>query len=132
MGQLTKEQVDVLTDKHFAYLATVNPDGSPHVTPVWVDTDGEAVIMNTTIGRIKERNLSRDLRVMIAIVDPAAPYTPVLIRGRAELVEEGAKGVIDGLARKYMGVDEYPFLQPGERRVTIRVVPDSGVRQSSA
>jgi PPOX class probable F420-dependent enzyme len=132
MSQLTKEQVKVLGDKHFAYLATINPDGSPHVTPVWVDTDGEAVIMNTTIGGLKERNLRRDLRVMIAIVDPAAPYTPVLIKGRAELIEEGAKGVIDGLAKKYIGADEYPWLQPGERRVTIRVVPDSGKRQSSA
>jgi PPOX class probable F420-dependent enzyme len=132
MGQLTKEQVDVLRDKNLAYLATVNPDGSPQVTPVWVDTDGEAVIMNTAIGRIKERNLRRDPRVMVAITDPAAPYTPVLIRGTAELVEEGAVGVINDLAKKYMGVDEYPYLRPGDRRVTIRMVPDSGARKLSA
>lgn len=132
MSQLSKEQVKVLSETHLAYLATVNRDGSPHVTPVWVDTDGKAVIMNTTIGRLKERNLRRDRRVMIAVVDPATPYAPHLIKGRAELIEDGAKGVIDGLAKKYIGVDEYPWHQPGERRVTIRVVPESGETQSPA
>jgi PPOX class probable F420-dependent enzyme len=125
MSSLTEEQANVLRGKHLAYVATVNRDGSPQVTPVWVDTDGEAVIMNTAIGRVKERNLRRDPRVMIAVNDPANPNaTQVLIRGRAQLIEEGAKEVIDRLARKYTGLDEYPWLQPGERRVTIRVVPN--------
>jgi PPOX class probable F420-dependent enzyme len=125
MGKLSNEQIDILRGTHLAYVATVNKDGSPQVTPVWVDTDGEAVIMNTAVGRIKERNLRRDPRVMVAINDPANPNaTQVLIRGRAELIENGAKEVIDRLAKKYTGADEYPWLQPGERRVTIRVVPD--------
>jgi PPOX class probable F420-dependent enzyme len=125
MGKLSSEQISVLRGTHLAYVATVNKDGSPQVTPVWVDTDGEAVIMNTSVGRLKERNLRRDPRVMLALNDPANPNaTQVLIRGRAELIEEGAKDVIDRLAKKYTGADEYPWLQPGERRITIRVVPD--------
>ena len=133
MSNLTKDQITVLHGTHLAYLATVNLDGSPQVTPVWVDTDGEAVIMNTAIGRIKERNLRRDPRVMIAVNDPADPNaTQVLIKGRAELIEEGAKAVIDGLAKKYVGVDEYQWLTPGERRVTIRVLPESTERIPAA
>lgn len=133
MSKLTEQQVRVLRDKNLGYLATVNADGSPQVTPVWIDTDGEAVIMNTAVGRLKERNLRRDPRVMIAVNDPENPNaTQVLIRGRAELVEEGAKAVIDRLAKKYTGADEYPWLQPGERRVTIRVVPEAGSRRSAA
>ena len=124
MSKLTDEQVKVLQGKHLAYLATINPDGSPHVTPVWVDTDGSAVIMNTALGRIKVRNLRIDPRVMIAVNDSANPVaTQVLIKGRAELIEEGATEVIDRLAKKYIGAEKYPWLQPGERRVTIRVVP---------
>jgi PPOX class probable F420-dependent enzyme len=133
VSALTKEQVEILRGKHLAYLATVNADGSPQVTPVWVDTDGQAVIMNTAVGRLKERNIRRDPRVMIAVNDPANPNaTQVLIRGRAELIEEGAKEVIDRLARKYAGVDEYQWLQPGERRVTIRVVPEGAERRTTA
>lgn len=125
MSKLNPKQVEVLKGRHLAYLATTNPDGSPQVTPVWVDTDGEAVIMNTAVGRLKERNIRRDPRVMVAVNDPANPNaTQVLVRGRAELVEDGAKDVIDRLARKYTEHDEYPWLQPGERRVTIRVVPE--------
>jgi PPOX class probable F420-dependent enzyme len=133
MSRLTKDQVKVLRGTHLAYLATVNRDGSPQVTPVWVDTDGEAVIMNTAIGRLKERNLRRDPRVMIAMNDPANPNaTQVLIKGQAELIEHGAKEVIDRLAKKYTGADEYPWLRPGERRVTIRVVPDTPKRRAAA
>ena len=125
MSKLDPKHVEVLKAPHLAYLATTNADGSPQVTPVWVDTDGEAVIMNTAVGRLKERNIRRDPRVMVAVNDPSNPNaTQVLVKGRAELVHEGAKEVIDRLAKKYIGKDEYPWLQPGERRVTIRVVPD--------
>ena len=133
MSKLTDEQVKILHGKHLAYIATVNLDGSPQVTPVWVDTDGEAVIMNTAIGRRKERNIRRDPRVMIAVNDPANPNaTQVLIKGQAKLIEEGANQVINGLAKKYLDVDEYPWLQPGERRITIRVVPGSAEPQQAA
>ena len=124
MSQLTKEQVKVLSEKNFAFIATINADGSPHVTPVWVDCDGEAAIMNTAAGTRKERNLRRNPRVMIAIDDPGAPFEPVRIKGTAQLIEDGAKEVVDDLAKKYMGLDEFPYMQPGERRVTIRVVPE--------
>ena len=108
-----------------ASLATLNPDGSPQVTPVWVDTDGEAVLFNTAKGRLKHRNLSRDPRVAISITDRNDDYRTVVIRGRAELIDESADELIDRLAKKYRGLDRYPFRQPGEERVTVRVLPES-------
>ena len=101
------------------------PDGSPHVTPVWVDTDGEAVLFNTAKGRLKYRNLSRDPRVAISLSAKDNDYRTVVMRGRAEFIEEGADAHIDRLAKKYLGADSYPGRQPGEVRVTVRVVPET-------
>ena len=123
--RLTDDQVALLREKVLAHVATVMPDGSPQVTPVWVDTDGEAVLFNTAKGRVKHRNLSRDPRVAISITDRNDDYRTVVIRGRAEMVDEGADELIDRLARKYRGLDHYPFRQPGEQRVTVRVVPET-------
>jgi PPOX class probable F420-dependent enzyme len=122
-SQLTDDQVALLREKVLAHVATVMPDGSPHVTPVWVDTDGEAVLFNTAKGRVKYRNLSRDPRIAISVTDRNDDYRTVVIRGRAELIDEGAEEHIDRLAKKYRGVDRYPNRQPGEQRVTVRVVP---------
>jgi PPOX class probable F420-dependent enzyme len=123
--RLTDDQVALLREKVLAHVATVMPDGSPQVTPVWVDTDGEAVLFNTAKGRLKHRNLSRDPRVAISVTDRNDDYRTVVIRGRAELVDEGADELIDRLAKKYRGLDRYPFRQPGEERVTVRVVPET-------
>jgi len=123
--RLTEDQVALLREKVLAHVATIMPDGSPQVTPVWVDTDGEAVLFNTAKGRLKHRNLSRDPRVAISITDRNDDYRTVVIRGRAELIDEGADELIDRLAKKYRGLDRYPFRQPGEERVTVRVVPET-------
>jgi len=123
--RLTEDQVALLREKVLAHVATIMPDGSPQVTPVWVDTDGEAVLFNTAKGRLKHRNLSRDPRVAISITDRNDDYRTVVIRGRAELIDEGADELIDRLAKKYRGLDRYPFRQPGEERVTVRVLPES-------
>ena len=93
----------------FAHLATIMPDGSPQVTPVWVDYDGEHVLVNTARGRRKVRNVERDSRVAVSILDPEDPYRYVTIRGTVtEVTEEGAIEHIDELARRYMDVEEYP------------------------
>jgi PPOX class probable F420-dependent enzyme len=120
---LTPRQVEFLRRRQFAHVATVNPDGSPHVTALWVDTDGEAVLLNTALGRIKARNLERDPRIAISLVDSENPYDSLTIQGRAELKEEGGVEHIRSLSEKYHGDPNFA-LQPGERRVVIRVVPE--------
>ncbi|PWH15058.1 MAG: PPOX class F420-dependent oxidoreductase [Ardenticatenia bacterium] len=109
----------------FGYVATVMPDGTPQVTPVWVDYDGIYVLFNTAKGRVKERNLRRDGRVALVVSDPGNPYRYIQVRGRAELTEEGADAHIDKLAKKYLGMDRYPYRQPGEVRVIVRITPEA-------
>ena len=98
------------------------PDGRPQVTPVWVDVDGDQVIFNSAKGRQKDRNVRRDPRVAISIVDPENPYRYLEIRGRViEITEQGAQEHIDKMAKKYLGVDKYPYGQTGEVRVLYKV-----------
>ena len=113
---------DLFDKRAFAHLATLMPDGSPQVTPVWVDFDGAHVIVNTARGRQKDRNLQRDGRVAIEIQDPDNPYRYVEIRGRvAEITEQGADESIDRLAFKYTGSPTYQFRRPGEQRVVYKL-----------
>jgi PPOX class probable F420-dependent enzyme len=124
MTMTTLDQYKDLFEKRaFAHLATLMPDGSPQVTPVWVDFDGTHVIVNTARGRQKDRNLQKDARVAVEIQDPDNPYRYVQVRGRvAEMTEQGADASIDRLARKYMGVDSYPYRRSGEQRVIVKIV----------
>jgi len=116
---------DLLQKKAFANLATVNPDGSPQVTPVWFDVDGEDIRINTARGRVKDRNLRRNAAVALAVMDPDNPYRYVQVRGRvSEVTESGADAHIDSLAKKYMGVDKYPYRRPGEVRVIFKIRPE--------
>ncbi len=115
---------DILAKKAFAHLATVGVDRTPQFTPVWVDFDGTHVRFNTARGRVKDRNLQRNAKVALAIQDPDNRYRDVQIRGRAEMTEQGAEAHIDALAKKYIGKDRYPWRQPGEVRVTVKVVPE--------
>ncbi len=116
---------DLFNKRAFASLATNMPDGHPQVTPVWVDIDGDHVIVNSARGRQKDRNLRRDPRVSLAIIDPENPYRYLEIRGRVdEITEEGADAHIDKMAKKYLGVDKYPYRQPGEVRVMYRIHPE--------
>jgi PPOX class probable F420-dependent enzyme len=116
---------DLLQKKAFANLATVNPDGSPQVTPVWFDVDGEDIRINTARGRVKDRNLRRNAAVALAVMDPDNPYRYVQLRGRvSEVTESGADAHIDSLAKKYMGVDKYPYRRPGEVRVIFKIRPE--------
>ena len=117
--------MDLFKKPAFASLATLNPDGSPQVTPVWVDFDGKNVLVNTAKGRVKHRNLERNPRVALTIADPENPYRYLGIQGRVtEMTETGADAHIDRMAKKYLNKDKYPFRQPGEKRLVVRTKVD--------
>ena len=117
--------LDLFQKKAFANLATLMPDGQPQVTPVWVDYDGRYVIINTAANRQKDKNLQRDKRVAMAIMDPDNPYRYLEVRGHvAERTLDGADRHIDAMAKKYLGKDKYPFSQPGEVRVLFKIEPE--------
>jgi PPOX class probable F420-dependent enzyme len=115
----------LLEAPNIAWLVTLNRDGSPQSTPVWVDYDGRHVLVNTAEGRQKPRNLRRDPRVAVCVIDPANPYRWVSISGRvASMEREGADAHIDKLAKKYLGRESYPMRRGGETRVIIRIEPE--------
>jgi len=117
---------DLLSGKKaFASLATLMPDGTPQVTPVWFDYDGKNLIFNSARGRQKDLNVRRDPRVTLTIADPENPYRYVEVRGRVTgITQEGASEHIDKMAKKYLDKDKYPFAQPGEVRVLYTVRPE--------
>jgi len=122
---IPEKYVDLFQKRAFASLGTLMPDGRPQVTPVWCDFDGQHVIFNSARGRQKDRNVRRDPRVALAIVDPDNPYRYLEIRGTVvEITEDGAGQHIDKMAKKYMGVDKYPYGQPGEVRVLYKIRPE--------
>ncbi len=123
--QVPSEAYALLDDKNFAHVVTLQPDGMPQTTPVWIDRDGGVPVFNTAKGRAKHRNLVRDPRVALSVHDANNPYSYLQVRGRAELVEDGADDHIDRMAQKYLGKDTYPFRQPGEERILVRVVPEA-------
>ena len=125
MAQAIPEKyLDLFKKQAFANLGTIMSDGSPQVTPVWVDYDGKYVRFNSAVGRVKDRNVRRDPRVSLSILDPENPYRYVAIRGRVvEITQQGAEEHIDSLSQKYLG-KAYPYRQPGEVRVIYKVEPE--------
>lgn len=117
--------IDLFERETFAHFGTVMPDGTPQITPVWIDHDGDDILINTARGRLKERNVSRNPRVGVCVLDPDDPYRYVSVRGTVvEITTDGAAEHIDTLARRYMDAQEYPH--HGEEqgpRVLIRVRP---------
>lgn len=125
MKQIPESHSDILDKPAFAHLSTLMPDGSPQASAVWVDTDGGAIVINSAEGRLKDRNIRRDPRVAISVTDPENPYRSLMIRGRVtKISNDGADQHIDRMAKKYMGVDEYPFRQPEEVRVMYYIEPE--------
>jgi PPOX class probable F420-dependent enzyme len=124
--KLPEKYADLLDNKKaFANLGTLNRDGSPQVTPVWVDYDGKHVRFNSARGRQKDKNIARDPRVSISIQDPENPYRYLEIRGKVvEATEKGADDHINSLSNKYLGNPVYPFRQPGEVRVLYKIEPE--------
>ena len=125
MAAIPEKYVDLLGKKAFAQLATLLPDGSPHVSPVWFEYDGKNIVINSAKGRVKDRNMRRDSRVGLDIQDPDNPYRHLSIRGRVvNITEQGADDHIDKLTKKYIGQDKYPYKGPGEVRVIYKIEPE--------
>lgn len=116
---------DLISRPVLASLATLNPDGSPQVTPLWIDLDGDDVVFNTARGRVKARNLEKDQRVAVSVIDPDDPYNVVAFQGTViDVTTEGADEHIDALAQKYLGVETYPMRRDGEVRIRVTVRTD--------
>ena len=119
MNALPDKVKKMLAKKAFAHLATLMPDGSPQVSAVWVDVDGDTILVNSAEGRLKDKNVRGDKRVALSVVDPDNPYQSASIRGRiTEITNQGADAHIDKMAKKYMDKDSYPYRTPTEKRVT--------------
>lgn len=124
-AQLTEAAQKLFREPNFAHLATLMPDGSPQVTPVWVDVDEKFILVNTAEGRQKPKNIRRDPRVALDVISRDDPYRMVTVRGRVvEVTNDGADAHIDKMAKKYLGQDKYPFRAPGERRVIFKIEPE--------
>jgi PPOX class probable F420-dependent enzyme len=116
---------DILNQPVLIHFTTLNEDGSPSTSPVWVAVDGDDLIVNSAVGRLKDRNVRRDARVALSAVDPENPYKALMVQGRVtEITTEGAEAQIDALAKKYIGQDKYPWRRPGEVRVNYRIRPE--------
>jgi len=126
MSKLDASVQKLLQGKNFAFVSTVNGDGSPHVAPTWVDTDGDNVLVNTNVGTVKRRNMKRDPRVTLALTEQTNPYNLVIIRGRVVEEISGPKATdqLDRLAKRYMGVEEFPDRKLASKQVTLRIKPE--------
>ncbi len=125
MAAIPDNYRDLLDKQVFAHLGTLMPDGSPQVTPVWVDYDGSHILVNSAKGRVKDRNMRRNKKVALSLADPENPYRHMAVQGEVvDITEQGADAHIDSLAKKYLGKDKYPFRQPGEVRVIYKIRPD--------
>jgi PPOX class probable F420-dependent enzyme len=125
MAALNEKQAALFTYRNWGVIATIREDGSPQATPVWIDYDGENVLVNSARGRTKVKNIERDPRATVTVLpadDQQSGY--VMVSGSAEIYEEGALEHINMLAKKYLGADKYPYLGPGEQRVIIQIRPE--------
>jgi PPOX class probable F420-dependent enzyme len=127
--QLTQAARTLISRPVIANVATVDQEGKPQLTPVWIDIDGDDLVFNTAKGRAKQSNLDRNPSVAVSVVDPDDPYNVVIVRGTVEATEDGADAHIDALAKKYLDVDTYPMRRPGEVRIIYRVRADHVVMQ---
>ncbi|HZP24048.1 MAG TPA: PPOX class F420-dependent oxidoreductase [Terriglobales bacterium] len=124
-AKIPENFLDLFQKKAFGSLSTLMPDGSPQTNPVWVDFQDGEVWVNTAVGRLKDKNMKRDPRVSVALIDPDNPYRFLEIRGKIrEATQNGAAQHIDKMAKKYLDKDKYPFAQPGEQRIVYKIVPE--------
>ncbi len=125
MMTLSGEDRALLEKANVAHLATVSADGWPQVSPVWVDLDGDYILVNSARGRVKVRNVEADPRVALSVADRDDPLTRLVVQGRVvEITEEGAEEHIHALAKKYMGLERWPNLTPDMVRVILRIAPE--------
>jgi len=122
---LSDEQKEFFRKPNFGHLATLEPDGYPQVTPVWIDVDDEHILINTAKGRKKVRNIERDPRVSVEVVEQENPYSMLSVKGKVVgMTTDGADDHIDAMAKKYLGQDSYPFRKEGEVRIILRIDPE--------
>ena len=122
---LSERDRRIIDAPNFASVATLMPDGSPQVSTIWIDRDGDEILFNTAEGRVKTENLRRDGRVAISVFDQGDHDEQVIVRGAVvDMTTDGADEHIDFLAKKYLGAETYPFRDPTEQRVIVRVRPD--------
>ena len=125
MAAIPDEAKHLFENKDFAHIATLNADGSPQNSAVWIGLDGDLVTFNTAEGRLKTKNVARDGRVAISIVNQENPYENLIIQGKVvEMAHDGADDDIDALAKRYLDADSYPFRQDGEVRVIVKIEPE--------
>ena len=125
MSVIPEKERALLNSTSLAHVATIGPHHEPQSTPVWFDWDGTHVRISQTKTRQKYRNLQRDPHIALSITDPTNLYHYLEIRGKVVRVEEDPQRMfIDSLARKYLGVDHYPYNQPGEEYVIFYVQPE--------
>jgi len=128
MVWIPESHINLLKDeiKAFGFLATLMKDGSPQLTPIWFNTDGTYILINSARGRVKDKNMRRDQRIAMVIIDPNDSYHYVQIRGKiVEITTQGARDHIDQLSKKYTGRDKYASGSPDEIRVTYKILPIS-------
>ncbi|MGI0068753.1 MAG: PPOX class F420-dependent oxidoreductase [Nitrosopumilaceae archaeon] len=129
---ISSDIAKLFEDKNFAFVATLMKDGSPQITPTWIDIDKNTILINTAEGRLKQKNLTRDHRIAVSIADRNNPYSMVTIRGKViAQTTIGADEHIDKLAKKYLGVEKYPFRSPGEKRIILKVIAEKISQMSS-
>lgn len=125
MSVVPEDLADILTKPAFAHVATLGPAGEPQSSPVWIDWDGEFLKFSQTTTRQKYRNVQRDPRIALSVIDPDNPYRYLEVRGRVDRVEDDPdKAFINAMAKKYIDEDVYPWSQPGEQRLVVYVRPE--------
>ena len=130
MAQIPEKYADILQTKSVAHIATIGPHGEPQSSPVWFGWDGEHVLFSLTKTRQKYHNLQRNPRIALSITDPKEILRYLEIRGRVVRVDEDPNlDFINSMAKKYLGLDKYPWHQPGEERVVIVVQPEHTTAQ---
>jgi PPOX class probable F420-dependent enzyme len=133
MAQLSAASKDFLAKPYLAHIATVSSSGRPQLSVVWVDSDGDDIVFNTAEGRAKARNLHDNPSVAVSVLDPNDNYNLLLVQGTVVAMEhEGADEHIDFLAKKYLGAESYPFRNPAEQRVKVRIRPDKVLSEPRA
>ncbi len=121
---MDKQVIELFEGPNLVFIATIMKDGSPQVSPVWADYENDHVLVNTAEGRIKHKNVLRDPRVAISVVDKKNPLNMTTIRGKVtEIIPDYEYKHANKLTKKYMGTDKYPFRQPGEKRTILKILP---------
>ena len=131
-AQLSDKARELIHRPILATLAPIDGQGRPHLTPLWIDLDGDDLIINTAQGRAKARHIEANPEVGVTVIDPDDPYNVVALRGTVtDITTDGADAHIDALAKKYLGVDSYPMRRADEVRITGRIRPDRILMQSA-